>query len=826
LPSKNPFMVAPEAEDMNPKTAIYKVSAQKLIDHLPAALIVYRYREDTNSLVVEAANNKLKALTGADIEELYNKNLWDLIDARVHFEDKEMVKKAVDKFCHEDGPITYTYRNLDVSTGTYGWLACNAKSTLDDDGSRVIFALYTDANLVKKEQEHYEHSMHELWLDDPKIILVFHLNLTQNTFKLLKTPPKMVLDLSQAKTADDLIDTCNRAMLYAEDKEKCDLSNNRKQLLNYAKNGINQHDAIFRYLAADGTLRWAKVIFKLELNPVTGDYEAMGHTIDINKSVEEDNILNYLSGQYFDFIAVINVIKGTISFNKFNEDETGTIPHFVANYDDDVAAAIKKTTLPEEADEALAKSTLSAIKKGLENSPIYSFDCTLRNLHGELLRKQFRFAYLDKERQHILLTRSDVTQVYYRQRQQMEKLQAAVHQAERANASKGEFMSRLSHDIRTPMNIISGMTEFAFEDLDDKAKLRDDLNKIQSANSFLLSLINDILDLAKIDNGSMELRPSPYFYDEFMTNILNMFVPLCEQKGLHFSNHSEKNIPPILVDRVRLNQLALNLISNAIKYTPAGGSIEFSAGGSPSSKPGYFDAYFKIKDTGIGMSKAFQERMFTPFTQEARKENQDPSLRMKGTGLGLAIVKRIVDLFKGTIEVDSAPGKGTTITARYTFKIATKAELDEVTKLAPSTLTEADLKALQHRFNGSTILLAEDHPLNAEIARRLLESVGFKVDLAVDGSAAVSKFVGSPVGKYTAILMDIQMPVMDGYQASLAIRRNSHADAATIPILALTADAFSQDETKALEAGMNGHLAKPIDKMQLFQTLKNLIPEK
>jgi signal transduction histidine kinase/ActR/RegA family two-component response regulator len=806
--------------------AIDKLSTQKIIDHLPAALVVYRYREDINSLIVIAANNKLKALTGADVEELYNRNLWDLIDARVHFEDKEMVRKAVDKFCHENGSLTYTYRNLNPATGTYGWLNCNAESVLDEDGSRIIFALYTDANLLKKEQERYEHSMHELWMDDPEIILVFHLNLTQNTFQLLKTPPKIVLDLSQAKTADDLIDTCNRAMLYAEDREKCDITNNRKQLLNYVKNGLNQHEATFRYLGSDGTLRWAKVIFKLELNPVTGDYEALGHTIDISKAAEEDAILNHLSGQYFDFIAVIDVIKGTIAFNQFNEDETGTIPRFAANYDEDVTAAIKKTTPPEEADEALAKSTLKAIKKGLEDSPTYSFDCTLRNRHGDLVRKQFRFAYLDKERQHILLTRSDVTQVYYRQKQQMDNLQAAVHQAERANASKGEFMSRLSHDIRTPMNIISGMTEFAYEDLDDKAKIRDDLNKIKAANSFLLSLINDILDLAKIDNGAMELRPSPYFYDEFATNIRNMFEPLCEQKDLHFIMHTEEHVPTIFVDRVRLNQLALNLISNAIKYTPAGGTIEFSAGGTPATKPGYFDAYFKIKDTGIGMSKAFQERMFTPFTQEARKENQDPSLRMKGTGLGLAIVKKIVDLFKGKIQVESNPGKGTTVDVNFTLKIATQEDIEQVTKLAPATLTEADLKALQQRFSSSNMLLVEDHPLNAEIAKRLLDSVGFKVELAVDGSVAVSKFVASPAGKYTAILMDIQMPVMDGYQAAKAIRRSNHPQATTIPILALTADAFSQDEAKALDAGMNGHLAKPIDKVQLFQTLKDLLPEK
>lgn len=825
MPSKDTFVIA-NKDSFISTHAIDKLSTQKMIDHLPAALVVYRYREDTNSLVVIAANNKLKALTGADIEELYNRNIWDLIDERVHFEDKEMVKKAVDKFCHESGSSSYSYRNLELSMGTYGWLTCNAESFLDEDGSRIIFALYTDANLLKKEQERYEHSMHELWMDDPEIILVFHLNLTQNTFQLLKTPPKIVLDLSQVKTADDLIDSCNRAMLYAEDREKCDIANNRKQLLNYVKNGLNQHEARFRYLGADGTLRWAKVIFKLELNPLTGDYEALGHTIDISKAAEEDAILNHLSGQYFDFIAVIDVIKGTISFNQFNDDETGTIPRFAANYDEDVTAAIKKTTPPEEADEALAKSTLKAIKKGLEKGPTYSFDCTLRNLRGELVRKQFRFAYLDKEKQHILLTRSDVTQVYYKQKQQMEKLQTAVHQAERANASKGEFMSRLSHDIRTPMNIISGMTEFAFEDLDNKTKLRDDLNKIQAANSFLLSLINDILDLAKIDNGSMELRPSPYFYDEFMKNIQNMFEPLCEQKALHFSSHVEEKIPPIFVDRVRFNQLALNLISNAIKYTNAGGAIDFFAGGTPATKPGYFDAYFKIKDTGIGMSKTFQEKMFTPFTQEMRKENQDPSLRMKGTGLGLAIVKKIVDLFKGKIGVESAPGKGTTVTVNFTFKIATKEDIERVRKLAPATLTEEDIKDLQQRFSGSTMLLVEDHPLNAEIAVRLLESVGFKVDLAEDGSAAVSKFVSSPAGKYTAILMDIQMPIMDGYQAATAIRRSRHPHATTIPILALTADAFSQDEAKALDAGMNGHLAKPIDKMQLFQTLKKLIPEK
>lgn len=387
-----------------------------------------------------------------------------------------------------------------------------------------------------------------------------------------------------------------------------------------------------------------------------------------------------------------------------------------------------------------------------------------------------------------------------------------------ANEAKNEFLSRVSHDIRTPINAIIGMTNFAKEDIDDKAKVKDELNKIQTSSHYLLSLINDVLDISKAESNKIELHPEPYPFDEYIQGLETIFRPLCEEKGINFiidtNQFSSDN--SVIVDRIRFDQVSFNLLSNAVKYTPSGGTITYTSISKtlPDHK---LSCGFKITDTGIGMSKSFQEKMFTPFSQETDNPDRDKA-GPAGSGLGLSIVKKIVDLMGGTITVQSELGKGTEITVNYILPRITKEQLAQIHQQKQGTMAN---QAGGH-LSGK-ILLAEDNPINTEIALRLLKKFGLEVDVAVNGQMVFEKFMAAPPLTYKAVLLDIQMPILNGYEAAAKIRSSPHSDAKTIPIIALTADAFADAVQKAKAAGMNDHVAKPINKQILYITLAKYI---
>ena len=396
-------------------------------------------------------------------------------------------------------------------------------------------------------------------------------------------------------------------------------------------------------------------------------------------------------------------------------------------------------------------------------------------------------------------------------RQQRLALQAA-------NNAKNEFLSRVSHDIRTPINAIIGMIGFAKEDIDDKLKVKDELQKIETSSHFLLSLINDVLDISKAESDKIELHPEPYPFTEYIRGLETIFRPLCEKKGITFiiNTNEFSNDNSVIVDRVRFDQVAFNLLSNAVKYTPAGGTITYTSTSKPLPNQ-MLSCGFIIADTGIGMSEDFQKKMFAPFSQETdnpEREKAGPA----GSGLGLSIVKKIVDLMGGTITVESTLGKGTKITVNYILPRVTKEQLSQIIGQMQRQATNNFAMPLNGR-----ILLAEDNPINTEIAVRLVEKFGLQVDNVSNGQDAVAKFSSTAPRTYQAILMDIQMPIMNGYDAAARIRALDHADAKTIPIIALTADAFADAIQKAKKAGMNDHIAKPVNKKHLYDTLAKYI---
>jgi CheY-like chemotaxis protein len=349
-------------------------------------------------------------------------------------------------------------------------------------------------------------------------------------------------------------------------------------------------------------------------------------------------------------------------------------------------------------------------------------------------------------------------------------------------------------------------------DLPEKAK--ENLVKIDTSSRFLLSLINDVLDMSKAESGKIELHPEPYPVEEFANYVDSIIAPLCEERNQTFLFEPEEMLTDVvpLLDKLRINQIIFNLLSNAVKYTPEGGTIRYRVVEKKLDE-NHMSMHMDIIDNGIGMSSEFQNVLFDPFTQENRHDVDE----MRGSGLGLAITKRMVDAMDGRIDVDSEPGKGTTF------------HLDISVECVPSDIAEEGRAAgndMIENLDGRHILLCEDHPLNQEIATAILEEQQAIVTVADDGEAGIRAFLDSAIGYFDCILMDIHMPIMDGYEATRKIRALKRADAKSVPIIAMTADAFVDDIQECLDAGMNGHIAKPVDPNALCAELCEMILNK
>lgn len=399
----------------------------------------------------------------------------------------------------------------------------------------------------------------------------------------------------------------------------------------------------------------------------------------------------------------------------------------------------------------------------------------------------------------------------YKEALYAEKIERAAKRAEEASEAKTRFLFNMSHDIRTPMNAIIGFSDFLEKHLDDKEKVHDYIKKIQLSGSFLLSLINYVLEMARIESGKATLRTEVGDAQELLGALNAVFEPAVEKKRLKYNCTLDVEHRFIICDVTKVREIVLNIISNSVKYTPEGGSVTVQIKEIPWEKEGWTAYRILVEDTGIGMGAEYLPHIFEEFTRERTSTES----KVVGVGLGLPIVKALIDLMGGTIQVESERGKGSKFEVILPFEIASEEEVKD-----------SYVKKEEKPYNRSKekrILLAEDNELNAEIAITILEENGFKVERAEDGCKCVELFSEKPTGYYSTILMDIQMPNMDGYTASRKIRGMEREDAKAIPIIALTANAFDEDRNKAFAAGMNGHIAKPIDVGRMVRTIGALV---
>lgn len=737
--------------------------------------------------------------------EIYNYPECLFEKNRIHPDDlsamKEMFGKIYDGATYAEGE----FRNF--SQGEYRWYSYQMRTVEEREGQPVRVAVSKmDITLRKEIEIGYQNHLNALFFDNPDTLVSCRMNLTKNRVTGIYSIHKVLMQkVFIAATIDDVMKKLTEYVM-PDYRGRCLEICARDHLIEEFHKGNATIRISFSYMEKND-VKWAEAVAEMMQDPRSGEIDMIFYVADITYQRIIELILESAGSHDYEFLTfVFGKSQRFVRYNWLGSENLKMHQKF----GDKLLEYIHYHEV-EEKDAVLERLQWETVLEQLSLVGDYTVFYTMVQKDGTRKRKKIQFFYINDGEKLVFASQRDITDIYEAEMKQRQALAAALEEANAANAAKTDFLSRMSHDIRTPMNAIIGITALALDETDDPLAVEANLAKINSASHFLLGLINDILDMSKIEDGSVELHKESYAYGDFIGNLRTMFEPLCNNKGIALNIRESERYPAVMADKVRLNQIFFNIFSNAVKYTKQGGSISYREE-NVRILDDVIAIDFIISDTGIGMSREFQEHMFQPFAQE----NNEFTAQVQGTGLGLSITKSLVELMGGAIHIDSELGKGTTITVSLSFEVAAERDADERKEKQRKELSQANLA---HR----RILLVEDHPLNTEIAKRLLEKKEIIVFTADDGKNGVEKFASSDVYFFDAILMDIRMPVMDGLQATREIRGLDRPDAGSIPIIAMTANAYEEDVQLSREAGMNGHLSKPIQPDQLFQTLSEML---
>jgi PAS domain S-box-containing protein len=700
-----------------------------------------------------------------------------------------------------------TYRVCDGAYGSWKWSHCSALSLPQQDGSVLVYAVYTDATLQKRREDDFNRIIQELLTANPNSLCAFRLNLTQNLCSDGHGISEYTRQLLEAHTADELIGRIVSIIPDPAQAAAFRAAFSREQLLKCHAAGEDRRSMTYRRRTDSGESHWVTTLFHVLQNPYTGDIEAIACSVDSDHAHKEERIISLITEEEYDGIGLIEAETGRVSYYYLAGSGYLAAEKLPKLYADMVAMIAAQLPQGDAAQGFSRGAGLDAIRARLETEPVYRFSASCRTRQGAVRRKQVTYRYLEADRREIMFALSDITESFEREEAYAEQLRKALLDAKKANEMKTDFLGNVSHDMRTPLNAILGYDRLALQAQDVPPQIRDYLRKIETAGDTLLTLINDTLDLQKIETGAQRMNPTPIACSALVQDIVTSVQPSFDKKHIHFEIDNRRAVmATVNVDVLCMREIFINLLSNAAKYTPEGGRVSLIIECLALEEHCLHDR-ITVQDSGIGMSPAFLEKMYEPFTQERTRK----TAHIGGSGLGLAIVKRTVERLGGRIEVTSEPGRGTAFSVYLDLE-----RLDAGQPEPPA----GDLPLTGIR--GLHILLCEDNEMNTEIARQILESCGAAVVAAADGAEGCRQFLASPPGAFDAILMDIRMPNLDGYAATERIRACGRPDAASVPILAMSADAYSSDVEKALQSGMNGHIAKPIDPARLIAELSKL----
>ncbi|MGO5051473.1 ATP-binding protein [Lachnospiraceae bacterium LCP25S3_G4] len=690
-----------------------------------------------------------------------------------------------------------------------GWRCKRAFYTtiFDSNGIPIkAFGAESDVTREKEAEKKYYDELAYREAVQSAIVGSTKLNLTKNLVLEGHSKYATVLATIQNESADTYFEHVAQTI-----KDKVQANHFREvftceKLLSEFEIGHDSiHQEMKRELEPD-SFYWLDYVIHMVKEPDTNEVIAFIYSTDITNEKVAKGIMDSIAKTDYDFIVLVNGCKNTAIRYSVNTAEDCAYSERCLNFEEETEQFMRLYCIAENVEHCIEQAKLANIMEQLDKSGIYSIFYTRRMSNGELRKKQLQFSYVSREHREILLKRIDVTNVLMEEERKNEELQEALYLAKQANIAKSDFLARMSHEIRTPMNAIMGMEEIMSTNLSDINLVSDCVEKSKIASKYLLSLINDILDMSKIENGRIKLLNEHIVFDKFMEGINTIIENQANVNGVSYQIQYKSKVRRYYVgDTIRLQQVLLNILNNAIKFTPQGGKVRLSIE-ELSSKNGKAQMRFSIADTGIGISQEFIPKLFQPFSQE----HSSTTSKYEGSGLGLAISKNLARLMDGDIRVESFVGVGTT------FIIDIWLDILEGHYIIPS---EHQLKDKDYNLEGKRILLVEDHPLNALVAMKLLKQKGCDICHAENGQICVEVFASSQIGEFDAILMDIRMPILDGLEATKVIRSFNRIDALTIPIIAMTANAFEDDKEKSKEVGMNEHLSKPIEPQKLYRVL-------
>ncbi|MEA4911488.1 MAG: PAS domain-containing protein [Oscillospiraceae bacterium] len=731
-------------------------------------------------------------MTRQEVHALFDADAY----AGVHPDDSSRVREQLAKTIRENG-TRITQMRFRTASGEYIPVEVYYRVWEKAHGEIYLNGYYRDISEKVKLEEEYKKNLAYRELAGENMLASFRLNVTRNALSDCISDEPSILALARDGTLSGFLESS--AALHSDAEQKDFVSAfSRDALLDAMARGEHRIDFKHTFIPSPDRLMWICTSVNLFRNPENNDIEGFIYAQDLTEEHMLDRLMTTVVNVDYDFIVSIDLHTGV--YRTFLSNK-GIITAFHGSnvYDDKAIDAILEIVHPDDRERVGAAYQLPALQKALEESG--SIELRYRVIKDdEVLNKKCSVVYLDGTHSHIILSRTDETST-------VREMQKAVDAAKEANAAKSIFLSHMSHEIRTPMNAILGMTQLTLDETREP-ETRKGLESIRNSSEYLLNIINDILDMSRIESGSFKLSCGWTTISDVMRPCLDMIKPAMEKKNIRFEYPSFEalNGYEIFVDVLKTRQMIMNLLNNACKFTGEGGAVKLFCRNLRHDESTAADLII-VEDTGCGMSEAFLKEIFSSFAQERNIYTGS----VQGTGLGLALTRQIALAMGGDIAVESQLGVGSkfTLTLPYIYRLRQSGG-ESARKIIPDR---------RSNLSGLHILLCEDNMLNATIATRLLQKAGVITDHAMNGEIGVAMFAASAPGFYDAILMDIRMPEMDGLEAAKAIRALDRADAGMIPIIAMSANAFEEDVCASLEAGMNAHLAKPVEPQLLYDTL-------
>ena len=763
------------------------------------------------------ANEGMARMLGYDAVE----ELIEAIDGKVintiHPDDREQVIKDIGDEYYEGLTYETTYR-MPRKDGSWFWTVDKGKVIQTEDGKlAIISACYDMTSFVERHKKLEEKNMlSQATIDN--IPGGYHRCSLEEGHPFLYISNRFLAILGWTREEiRTIFDNKFDNMLHPDDRN---LSSDYVTRILDTRGHGSAKDQIYRLLGKDG-YHWVTDATTLVKSGnqtfFQGNITDFTDFVKAKEKKEQEielqrEIIEGLGKEYFSVLAVELDKDRVLSYR-----ESGENGKIISDFCRKCGNRWSKI-IPSYAEMMVSDNTNGEFENqlGLETLRSQEKDYSMTyefKLETGINYHQVRVAFVKKKdgtRMAVVGTRN-IDSLIKKERMQEEKLKKAYVAAENANKAKTEFLNNMSHDIRTPMNVILGYNHLMKSQLTESKQL-DYQKKIEQSGKLLLAIINNVLDMARIESGKIKVDENYERVGEVVDEIISTFSSEAEEKEIHLSGSMKVTHRNILCDGTKIREIYVNLVSNAMKYTPRGGNVTITVEELPCEKEGYMKVKSEIKDTGIGMSKEYLPTLFEPFSREQNTTTR----RIGGTGLGMPIVKKMVDLMGGSIEVASELGKGTVFTFTLMHKIADRKFYSQKTEAAETS-------EMGKNLSGKHVLLAEDNDLNAEIAVTVLEETGIVIERVEDGIQCVNRVAQMSPGTYDLILMDIQMPNMDGYQAAQCIRHLDDKMKAEIPIIAMTANAFAEDRKKAFDAGMNGHIAKPIDMEKLGAVILSVL---